>query len=82
MTTEECHPEEVQAFATRGLADEGSMQFPLGGPLLADFWQGVGSSETNAGQQLRSHAKKTETTRVTTAPAPCDKAARSGAPKT
>jgi hypothetical protein len=30
MITEECHPEEVQAFATRGPADEGSMQFPLG----------------------------------------------------
>src|SRR5271166_2977043 len=40
MTTEECHPEEMQAFATRGRANEGSMQFLLGGPLLAGFWQG------------------------------------------
>jgi hypothetical protein len=29
MITKECHPEEMQALATRGLADEGSMQFLL-----------------------------------------------------
>jgi hypothetical protein len=58
MITEEWHPEEVQAFATRGPADEGSMQFPLGAPLLAGLWQGAGSSGTNAGRRLREHAKK------------------------
>jgi hypothetical protein len=30
MIIEEFHPEEMQAFATRGPAEEGSMQFPLG----------------------------------------------------
>jgi hypothetical protein len=32
MTTEECHPEEVQAFATRRPADEGSMHSVLPHP--------------------------------------------------
>jgi hypothetical protein len=27
MITEECHPEEVQAFATRRPADEGSLHY-------------------------------------------------------
>ncbi|MGB6676456.1 MAG: hypothetical protein WBE44_07180 [Terriglobales bacterium] len=27
MTTEECHPDEVQAFATRRPADEGSLHY-------------------------------------------------------
>jgi hypothetical protein len=63
MITKERHPEEVQAFATRGRADEGSIQFPLGAPLLAGFWQGAGSSETGAGQRLCNHANEAGTTR-------------------
>ena len=54
----------------------------VGAPLLAGSWQGTGSSEPNAGQQRAITQTKTETTRVATAPAPCDKAARSGAPTT
>jgi len=81
MITEECHPEEVQAFATRRPADEGSMQFPLGDPLLAGFRQGAGSSGTNAGEQ-RAIMQMKPRLRVTPAPASCDKTARSGAPKT
>jgi len=42
MIIEEFHPEEMQALATRGLADERSMQSPLGAPLLAGCWQGAG----------------------------------------
>ena len=83
MIIEEFHPEEMQAFATRGPADEGSMQFLLSAPLLAGFWQGAGSSGTSAGQQSRNHANETETTPAWRQHPPlCAKAARSGAPKT
>jgi hypothetical protein len=56
MIIEEFHPEEMQAFATRGPPDEGSMQFPLGTPLLAGFWQVLVAARRMLGQQLRNHA--------------------------
>jgi hypothetical protein len=61
MIIEEFHPEEMQAFATRGPADEGSMQFPMSARSLPAFAKERGTQNLNcysprSGPPARNHA--------------------------